>query len=158
MLKDIKIEAIVSSLEDYIAWNTERDSNPFFKVRATKGKEILAIVKNEPNNQGYHDDMVETIYNIYQECRRDTTGSMHSNGNLSFEDTFYYIYSVLVNQNKMEQIMYRYVSPIISIYKNEPEKAMKMVLTEIYNSKKFSSNMEKIKELKTVLNYLMKFI
>lgn len=156
MLKDIKTEAIVSSLEDYIAWNTERDSNPFFKVRATKGKEILAIVKNEPNNQGFHDDMIEAIYNIYQECRRNVYGSCNSG--LSFEDTFYYIYSVLVNQNKMEQIMYRYVSPIISIYKNEPEKAMKMVLTEIYNSKKFSSNMEKIKELKIILNYLMKFI
>lgn len=156
--KNVSNKDIVSSLEAYIAWNKERESNPFFKVRAIKGKEILAIINNEPNNQGYHDDMVEAIYNLYKECERGVISTVNNTSILPFEKTFYYIYSILVPQNKMEQIMNEYNPSIIEIYKTEPENAMKIILTEISILADNSIHEIRINNLKKILEYLMRFI
>lgn len=151
-LKNVNKLAVISTLEDYIAWNTKRATDPFFKTRAEKGKQILAIVKNEPNNQGYHDDMVEAIYTIFKECER----GVYSN-NTSFTDAFSYIYHVLINEDKIERKINQNIPEIIGIYKTNPEEAMKKVL-DVISVNKTIENSTKINSCKEILYFLIKLI
>ena len=161
-LKDVNTLELVSSLKDYIQWNELRADNPFFRVRAEKGRQILAIVENEPNNQGYHDDMVEAIYNIYKECMNEVNGCKRVKPGLSFSDAFYYIYHVLVNEKRIENKINNTVPSIISIYKTMPEKAMKIILDEIETIKEIrevgQEYQRKLNDCKDLLLFLMKLI
>lgn len=160
--KDVKTLDLVSSLREYIQWNELRAENPFFRVRVEKGRQILAIVNNEPNNQGYHDDMVEAIYNIYMECRNEINGCKRITPGLSFQDAFYYIYHILVNEKRIENKINNTIPEIISIYKSMPEKSMKMVLDLIENLKSEENNgfenTKKISDCKDLLLFLLKLV
>ena len=160
MLKNVDRNAIVCSLENFIAFNLEKSDNPFFTVRAKKGTEILSIVKKEEGNQGFHDDMVEAIFTIYQECQRGVYGNVIDKNGLSFTDTFYYIYHILVNETRMEDKIKKYVPIIFDIYKKAPEKSMKVVLNQILKLKEDNSeqNNKDIEECKKLLLFLFKLI
>ena len=163
-VKDINKKEVISSVEDYISWHKQRAStSPFSEVRYKKAEQILAIVKNEPDNEGYHDDMVQAIYNLYRECVEEVSGCKRSGTGMSFSDAFYYIYHVLIDVERMESKIKQYAPNILHSYSNYPEESMKNVLDVVIGVKANTEisdyqKREALNALSDILRYLMKFI
>ena len=161
-IKDINKKEVIASLEDYISWHKERSStSPFSETRYKKAEEILAIVKNEPNNQGYHSDMVQAIYTLYRECVEEISGCKRESAGMSFSDAFYYIYHILVEENRVENKIKEYSYVILDSYRESPEEAMKIVLDIIIATKKEEMSFDtkrKLDALSDILRFLMRLI
>lgn len=162
--KNVNTEEIIKSVEDYISWHKKRAStSPFSETRYKKAEEVLAIVKKEPGNQGYHADMVEAIYILYRECVEEVSGCKREADGLSFSDAFYYIYHILVEENKVENKMRNFSPDILDSYRKTPEKSMQTVLDIIMETKtdenlKDYQKKDKVNALTDILHFLMRLI
>ena len=161
-LKDVNVHAVIDSIKDYVAWHESHAENPLSKVRAQKGNEILAILQNVPGNQGFHDDMVEDIYTLFNECGREAFGCVRPTEGLSFKDAFYYVYHVSVNEISIETKIKKYVNEILPYYKTKPERAISYVAETINSFNKsgeYGAEYEAKKEAcKDIILFLVKLI